>query len=247
MRAKPHRFCAVLLGTLIFAGTALAVDTWEPYPPGPATLEFYGLRYGEGSDADSLKGLALFGGPAWGLSSTTHIYLFTGISSSEEHRGGIDFLTLGIFRNLRDGKALDLDIYAQLDAFGEGLGLSTRLAGLEYNLDLNRWGIFARTAWRWENDGVDAAGKSVIGRRGLFTWGAYLSPSPAVQIMAEMIQEAPSGFQSFANDSRISNWAIGYNREVTPQVEAIFEARAHEAIGDGDRTWDFTVGAVTVW
>jgi hypothetical protein len=238
---------ALMTALMLLAGSALAVDTWEPYPSGPATLEFYATRYGEGAPGDSLQGFALVGGPAWGLMPTTHVYLFLGMSNSDLHLGGVDFLSFGLFRNLYDGRVLDLDAYAQLDAYGPGLTRSARLAGLEYNLDLKHWGLFARTAWTWENDGADAGGKAVVGRRGLYTWGGYIRPSDKVQILAEMNRESLSGFASLADESRTTSWALGYNRQMTEQVELILEARVHEAVGDADRVWDFTLGAVTVW
>ena len=242
-----QRGLLALLGIVLFAGPALAVDTWEPYPAGPATLEVYGLRYGQGDDDNAARGYAVILGPAWGLSPTTHAYLFTGISSSDEHHGGLDFLTLGLFRSLWEGRALKLDGWLQMTACGEDLALSTRQAGLEYNLDLRRWGFFVRTAWEWENDGTDDGGTAVIGRRLLNTEGVYIQASDRVQLLAEINQESLSGWQSVANESRTTSWALGYNRIVTKSTELILEARAREPQGDGKRSWDYTIGAVTVW
>ncbi len=242
-----RRGILTLLGVALLTGQALAVDTWEPYPKGPGTLEFYAVRYGHGAAADSLRGYATMLGPAWGLSPTAHAYLFTGISSGDDHRGGVDFLTLGLFRNFYEGRALKLDGWAQMSAFGPGLGLSARQFGLEYNLDLNRWGMFARTAWEWENEGVGDDGAALIGRRTLYTEGIYVQPSGRVQLLAELNQETLSGFDTLANESRTTSWAFGYNRVVSETTEMILEARTYEAPEGGERTWDFTLGAVTVW
>jgi hypothetical protein len=223
------------------------VDTWEPFPSGPSTFELYVQRYGQEAPLDSLRGYRVFGGPSWGLTPKVHASLCTGLTSSDLHLGGIDFLALGLFYGLFDGKVFDFDAYGLLSAFGEGLGLSSRLGGLEANLDFQYWGAFARAAWSWENDGADAEGEAVIGRRGCFTYGAYVEPSPRAQFLAELVQEDMRGFESRPDDFRNTSWAVGYNRQITSQVELIFEGRAHEPVSGEKRIWDFTLGAVTIW
>ena len=235
-----------LMGILMLAaGSALAVDTWEPYPVGLRAFEFYGLRYGHNTDGDDTKGYGLMGGPAVGLTGRDHVYLFTGLSSSDQHLGGVDFLTLGFFQNILD-RGFDLDYWLEITAFGEGLGLASRAAGLELNFDGPRGGLLWRGAMNWENDGFDGSGNPVIGLRTVHTYGIFWQLSPLVQLLADMRQESVSDFESLADDNRLSSWALGYNRVLSDTTEFILEARAH-VHAEGDRTWDFMLGWVVVW
>ena len=226
---------------------AAAVDTREPYPSGPSTLEVYGIRYGHGEDADADRGIASVMGLAWGLDPSSDAYLFTGLRSSDEQLGGIDFLALGLFHNLYSGE-FKLDAYGELRAFGPGLALVSRLAGLEYNLDMDGWGLLARTAWQWESDGVNQQGEAVVGRRAKYSEAIYYRSSAVEEIFYELTQEAMKEFaNSGDHGTERTSMAFGYNRVVGRQMELILEARRFVAPPGGERTWDFTLGAVLIW
>lgn len=236
----------LIFALLTIAGGALAVDTWEPYPTGLRAFEFYGMRTGFGAGEDADRGYGLVAGPAVGFGPRGHAYLFTGVSSSDEHLGGVDFLTLGMFQNIID-RSFDVDYWLEIATFGPALGLASRGAGMEFNFDGPRAGIFARIAMNWENDGVNDEDKAIIGNRNTYTYGMYWQISPLAQFLGEIQQASTSGFESIANESRMTTWALGFNRIVSETTEVIFELRANEPPEGGDRTWDATFGWVVVW
>ncbi len=237
--------------TLIFAllsvaGGALAVDTWEPYPVGLRAFEFYGMRTGFGNEADADKGYGFVAGPAVGFGDRGHAYLFTGVSSTDEHLGGVDFLTVGFFQNLID-RSIDLDYWLEIATFGPGLAMASRSGGLELNFDAPNGGLFGRMAMSWENDGLDAEDKAIIGTRRSTTAGMYWQASPLVQLLGEMRYESTSGYDSIEDESRMTSWALGFNRIVSETTEIIVEVRSNEPPEGGDRSWDVTMGWVVVW
>lgn len=235
----------LVLLALLLAAPAAAIDTFEPYPTGLHAFEFYGSRYGLGAGGDAERGYAAFGGPAVGLGAMSHAYLFTGLHSDDEQRGGVDFLTLGYFQTAWD-RGLDLDYWLELTSFGEGLGLVSRAVGLELNLEAPRGGFFWRGVFDWENDGLDESDAVVVGRRDTFTYGLLWNSSPLVQVFADLVQERTTGFETAQDDSRLASWALGYNRRVSEEVEMVFEAR-RQLPAAGEDTWDLTVGWVVVW
>ncbi len=243
---------AALLGALILtaaismtASTAKAIDTWEPYPVGLHAFEAYGQHYGMGADTTAARGQRLNGGLAVGLNSRSHVYSFMGLIGDEDLRGGIDFLTMGFFQNLLDS-TFDMDVFMELAAFGPGLGAMSRNMGVELNFDAPRGGLLWRGVMGWENDGVDDQDETVIGRKLTMTYALYWQISPVAQLLADLQTTGTSGFQSLTDESRMTSWALGFNRVLSETTEFIVEARAQEPAA-GDRSWDITMGWVVVW
>lgn len=221
----------------LLAPAAFAVDTWEPYPLGPGAIEFYLTRSGLGRDGAEAKANSIVIGPAWGLHETTHLFLFTGIHHPDEGAGGLDFLSLGIFRNFYGGfeRPLKLDAYFEMSAFGPGLAMSSMLAGLETNLDFEGLGLFARPSLSWvAEEGGDDQSEFAL------SLGLWQQLFERVQLLAEL-RFAESGEQL-----DLESTAIGLNALATEEVEIILEWRGHEN-KYGDPSFDITLGAVTVW
>ncbi len=229
---------ASVLLVLALPMTAFAVDTWEPYPMGPGAIEFYFTQSGIGIDDDAAGSKSLVLGPAWGIHDTAHLYLFTGISHPKMGPGGVDFLSLGIFKNLYGGftAPLKLDIYFDISAFGPGLGMSGMMAGLELNYDADGIGLYGRPALNWFHDG-EGEGDSALS----LAAGAWY----AVAGIAEFFVEA--GFAEVDDELEHNTTAIGLNVPSTNEVELILELRSPEPAEGEDRSYDVTVGAVTVW
>ena len=135
--------------------------------------------------------------------------------------------------------------WLELTALGEGLGASQRGIGVEVNYDGPRGGLFWRPIQHWERDGDT----DTIGRRREYHYGVYGNVGPKAQVLAELVQESVSGFETLPDDRRTASWAFGFNRALNETTELILEARAVEPPdGSGlDRSWDFTVGWVVVW
>ena len=238
------RFAAGLLALLALAAPALALDTWEPYPRGAATLEVYATRWGQGNDLDADKGWRADLLSAWGLDPRTHAWLAVGLTTDDGLEGGADFLGAGVFRTLRDGP-FKLDVFAQLAAVGPGLAAASRQAGLEINVDEEGWGVYTRPIWEWTRD--EAAGGGVVARRLVWANGLMIQLRPDTQFLVEWAHESRDGWRSVDNESRSLYWAAGLNRVVTEDLEVIMEARRWEPEDGEDPAWDFTIGAVAVW
>ncbi len=243
-----RKLSCFLLGTLamiMMTGSARAIDTWEPYPVGLRAFEAYGQRFGVGADTAAERGQKLNGGFAVGLNAGSHVYSFMGLVGDDDMLGGIDFLSMGYFQNLLD-RSLDVDFWMELASFGPGLEVMNRSVGVELNFDAPRGGLFWRGALSWENDGLDAADETVIGRSLGMTYGLYWQISPVAQLLADMQTANTSGFETLEDETRMTSWALGFNRVISETTEFILEARAQEP-AEGDRTWDLTMGWVVVW
>jgi hypothetical protein len=244
-----RKLTRALLGALTMmmmtAGAVQAIDTWEPYPVGLRAFEAYGQRFGVGADTAAERGQRLNGGMAVGLNSSSHIYSFMGVVGDDDLIGGIDFLTMGYFQNLLD-RSLDVDFWMELASFGPGLGMMSRSMGVELNFDAPRGGLFWRGAMGWENEDPEAVDDVVIGEKLGMTYGLYWQLTPVAQLLAELQTANTSGYQDLANESRMTSWALGFNRVLNETTEFILEARAQEP-AEGDRTWDITAGWVVVW
>ncbi len=215
-----------------------AVDTWEPYPMGPGAIEFYFTQSGIGIEDDAAGSKSLVLGPAWGIHESAHLYLFTGISHPKMGPGGVDFLSLGIFKNLYGGfeAPLKLDAYFDISAFGSGLDASGMMAGLELNYDADGIGLYGRPAMNWFHDG-EGEGDNALS----LATGAWF----AVAGIAELFVEAT--FAELNEELEHSSTALGLNVLSTKEVELILELRSPEPADGEDRSFDVTVGAVTVW
>jgi hypothetical protein len=235
----------VLLVFVLQAAPVRAIDTFEPYPVGLHAAEAYMIRVGSGSGDPAARGFAAVSGLAVGLAGRSHVYGFMGLSSDDRQEGGLDFVNLGLFQNILNGRAVDLDFWLELTAAGEGLASASRGAGLELNYDGPRGGLFWRGAQHWEPGGEEDS----VGKRRLYSYGIYFQAGPKAQVLAELQQESLSGFATGDEDRRTTSWALGLNRKLSPITEMILEARAQEPPKGSslDRTWDFTVGWVVVW
>ena len=227
---------------------AHALDTYEVYPPGLKAAEAYLVRYGQGADSEELRGMLAITGAAVGISARSHAYVFTGLSSTDRHEGGLDYLTLGYFQTLIAQTAFALDGWAELGAYGVGLGEARRGVGVEINYDGPRGGLYWRGTQHWERDAGEDD-EAVIGRRRRFSYGLHLGVGPAGRLLAELRQESVAGYQSLADGRRTESWAIGFNRTLSKTTELILEARsvAPPPDLDLDRSWDLTAGWVVVW
>ncbi len=226
----------LLILTLVPA--AMAVDTWEPYPMGPGAIEFYFTQSGVGLEGPDGQSKSLVIGPAWGIHESTHVYLFTGIGYPEMGSGGVDFMSMGIFKNVYGGfdKTFKLDTYFEMIASGPGLGLSSMAAGLEANLDFEGLGLYARPTINWFHDGV-GEGDSAMSLASGFWYG--------IAGMAEVFLEV--GLTEVDDEFEHASSAVGLNVLVSKEVELILELRSPEPAEGADRGFDITLGAVTVW
>jgi hypothetical protein len=229
---------AILMLIFVLAPAAFAVDTWEVYPMGPSGIEFYMTRIGNGLEGPEGQATSLTIGPVWGIHETMHLYLFTGITHPDEGDGGLDFLNIGIFRNFYGGadKTFKLDAYWELSAFGPGLGMSSSLTGLEANLDFEKLGFYGRPAVSWFHDELGERDSAFS-----VSTGAWRQLCPKGQLFVELV------FAEVGEDLETQSYAIGLNRLVSEQVELIFELRSSEPPEDTGRSFDITLGAVTVW
>lgn len=240
---------ALALLIALGARSALAIDTFEPYPVGLHAAEAYLVRYGQGADDEALRGFLAINGVAVGITGQSHVYAFTGLLSTDRHEGGLEWLTAGYFQTLIDQEALDVDGWAELGARGAGLETATREVGVEVNYDGPRGGLFFRGTQRWERDGEDEEGDPVVGLRRRLSYGIFFKVGPMAQVLAELRQERLAGYESLENESRTESWAFGFNRKLSQTTELILEARAIEppADSDLDRSWDLTLGWVVIW
>lgn len=250
MNLKP-RGARLALALLLALGarSALALDTYEPYPIGLHAAEAYLVRYGQGTDDDSLRGFLAIEGVAVGLTSRSYVYAFTGLRSTDRHEGGLDWLKAGYFQTLIDQQAIDVDGWAELGGYGPGLVAASRQVGVEVNYEGPRGGLYFRGTQDWERDGDDEAGDPVVGLRRRLSYGVHFKLGPAAQLLAELRQERLADYQSLESSSRTESWALGFNRKLNQTAELILEARALEppADSDLDRSWDLTLGWVVVW
>jgi len=229
---------AYLLLILVQATAALAVDTWEPYPGGAGAIEFYVTRGGIG-DGDSVDGkTSVVLGPSWGIHETTHLSLYTGIVDPDESEGGLDFLSLDLFRNLYGGfvRPLKLDAYFGMTAFGPGLDMSSSLAGLEANLDFEHTGLYARPSISWFHDETGGRDHSIALAAGL-----WRQLGERTQLLGE------ATFSEREGDLKHETTAAGVNVQLSGEVELILELRSGKPTTGSGRSYDATVGAVTVW
>ena len=229
---------ASFLLLLALVPSALAVDTWEPYPMGPGAIEFYFTQCGVGLSGPDGQSKSLVIGPAWGIHESAHIYLFTGIAYPEMGPGGVDFLSMGIFKNLYGGfeKPFKLDAYFEMGAFGPGLGFSSMAAGLEANLDFEGLGLYARPIINWFHDGL-GEGDSAMS----LSSGIWYGIGGIAEVFAEV------SFAEESNEFEHASSALGFNVLITKEVELILELRSPEPAEGADRSFDITLGAVTVW
>ncbi|MCP4545636.1 MAG: hypothetical protein GY835_04105 [bacterium] len=237
----------ILLITILICGAlpASAIHTLEPYGPGASYLEIQAQRRSHGAESDSLRGWSVELKPGWGISSSLSTYLEVGLISTDRYDGGLDFVTLGILRNIFD-RSMRGDLIAEIQARGEGLRRNIRSVGYELNSDSEQWGLYMRDLWSWQGDGEDLAGDVIVGRSRLLTEGIWMQMSPTVQLLVEATQENLSGFDTMNNGTRDTAWSIGYNRNLTENVVLLMEARRSSGPAD-EKVWDYGFGLMMNW
>ncbi len=231
---------ASLLLLLALVPSALAVDTWEPYPMGPSAIEFYFTRFGIGQELGQDRGKSLIIGPSWGIHESSHIYLFTGITYPDRDTGGLDLFSIGIFKNFYGGfdSPVKIDAYYDISAVEEGLRWTTARAGLEINYDADRIGLYARPARNWQH---------AYTPNDYFTadLGAWIDIAGFAQFFIE------GGYQEVnvadGKEFDFVNLALGLNVLTSKEMELILELSIPDIPESEKRIYDITLGAVTVW
>jgi hypothetical protein len=236
---------------LLLPATAMALDTLDVFGPGLSTLEISGSRYGYGLDDLDRSGYRFRLNPFWGLSPSSHAYLGLEVGSSDRHQGGLELLTLGIFRTVIDN-TFKVDLFGEISAMGPGLQESRRSLGMELNLDGETLGLYFRDTWQWvsdsvaESDSLMESDQVPIARLTRWTYGLKLELTGNSELLVELRRESSRGFLSRTNSKHDLGWALGQNLRMGRGVKIITEA-FRVTTGDSGDHWEFTLGIRRNW
>lgn len=217
-RVARHAGMALLGAVLAFPSLARAVDTVEPFGKGASDLELYfgGDGLGRPSNETSVGSSFQLG---YGLTDRLSAYLNGAASSDTFFRGGGRMLRLGLYGTVVDTRFFDLDLFFDFRLMGNSLVAAGIAPGLEMNLDLGGFGLFA-TAW-----------EVVSGRdKGLGAAASGLSDTASASVAAERVFDTELGMGAY--------WTIADGH----QLLAFYDSSVHHTPETGQRR--FEVGAV---
>lgn len=124
------------LSLLVSAGSAWAADTVEPLDVGFSDAEFYVGVDGLGTVADK----TLYGQLALGVGLTERLSLIFGATLAGTHHldGGTVGLALNLYGNVLDTNHVDLDLFFDVSAGGDGFSEFSLGPSFELNVDLDK-------------------------------------------------------------------------------------------------------------
>jgi len=218
---------AVSLGLLSSATIlpARAADTVETWDVGATDVDFYGGFDGIGADERSLYGDIMLG---YGLVERFSAYLGTTLSASDHLTDGNADVYLGIFGTPLDTDHVDLDLFLDVGAGGDGFDEFSLTPSTELNVDLKPdlglWGLYLRAGapiyGRLES-GEDGAAEHHRAFDVELNPGTYLNLGAGHQILLEfdMAFHPKGGADEHTVD--IGGVALGYNVVLTDPIELI--------------------------
>ena len=206
----------VLAVSLLLPSWAWAVDTVEPFGKGASDVELYFGGDGFGRPAPE-RSVRLSFQLGYGLTDRLSAYLNGAASSDPFFRGGDGNLRLGLYGTVVDTRYVDLDLFLDFRLFGNRWAATGIAAGLEMNVDLGRFGLFA-TAWEVMSD----AESSFNAELGI---GAHWTLAEGHQLFAlydSIVHHVPERGQP---TYEVGGVALGYNVMVHTGIELINEVK----------------------
>ncbi len=237
-----------LVACFLFCGSALAVDTLEPFAPGLSDAEFYlgADGIGRASRDMVLQGAFLLGA---GITSRLSGYL-------DGAAGGDGHLTApqgsfggGLFGTAVDTRRFDLDWFAGLSLSHPEPRLTTA-AGVELNLDFRGAGLFLVVQQSLCGAPASIApGPRSMTDEGRFTQtdvaaGVHVTPADGHQLLALWTLQVRHEPDTGATTVSPGSTAIGYNVQLTENLELINELALAIPTGAGPVFLSATIGII---
>lgn len=242
-----------LLAVAVFliSTRVMAVDTVEPFGEGAFDLEYYaGVNgLGRGVTETTLDGALQLG---YGLTPRVSAFVSGGLSSDTRLLGGDGEVGLGVFATVVDGRHFDADLFLSSGFGRDGLICVGGTLGLELNLDLGPFGLFAtacetmsgrKARSREDCPSVDHHVERFFDTEAVL--GGHWVVADGHQVLASydfVVHHVPEPEQPCHEAGRVG---LGYNVMIHEAVELIHEGSWEIPQGEKTGALGFMVGVIT--
>ena len=241
------KFAVAGLVVMLLVSPAAALDTVEPYDPGATDAEYYAGFGGIGKAAGDreLSNELVLG---YGLMQGFAAYLGTCVAVDQQRFQGESSLCFGLIGTPVETDHVDVDLFLDVGAAGDGLGtLSlTPMAEINYDADpdMGTWGLYLRGGWSAYGE---AAAVESVGQNRLVDFGvnpgAYYRITPRHELLIEYDRTIPVG-NGRDGENPTQGWALGLNTEIAGALEVITQLHRDVPAAGEDATWSFTLGFI---